>query len=165
MYLSPNFRRVGERATTVTTTPRSASLPAATSTGRERIVPSPCPTVTYELVLRLLRAEIDSPNLSRKVDDVSDALISLIAREDIPELGIEAGDVIRWNRGTTSAHPFTVHRRRSFDFGALLVAMNESRLEPIAVMRASDASPASEAAAEAVTQELRPLLRLHRRLG
>lgn len=96
---------------------------------------------------------------------MSDALISLIAREDIPELGIEAGDVIRWNKMGASAHPFTLHRRRTFDFGALLVAMNESRLEPISVMRASDSSTASETAEQAVTQELRPRLRLHRRLG
>lgn len=89
---------------------------------------------------------------------------SMIAQEDIPELGIEKGDLIRWRR-TASGHPFTIHRAKTFDFGALLVALNEGRLEPLIVTPASSSAAPELSVEEAVGRELPPRLRLHRRLG
>lgn len=95
---------------------------------------------------------------------MKDTMFSMVAREDIPELKIKAGDLIRWKR-TASEHPFTIHRHRSFDFGALLVALNEGRLEPLISSTPAASSAPAEDVTSAVARELPPRLRLHRRLG
>lgn len=90
--------------------------------------------------------------------------LRMIATEDIPEMGLQRGDLIRWNL-TASEHPFVLLRRRSFDYGALLVALNEGRLEPIAVTPGASASSERERAEVAADQALRPQLRGLRLLG
>lgn len=87
----------------------------------------------------------------------------MVAERDIPELEIRKGDLIRWAR-TASEHPFLQTRRRSFDYGALLVALNQGALSPVTVTPGG-ASPGAESPAAAAETSLRPLLRLHRRLG
>lgn len=90
-------------------------------------------------------------------------ILRMVAQQDIPELGIEAGDVIRWDR-TASEHPFVLARRRSFDYGALLVALNTGALEPVTLTPDASSPPAADPA-QAAASALRPHLRLHRRLG
>lgn len=89
--------------------------------------------------------------------------IHMIAQADIPELEIRKGDVIRWNKGA-SEHPFVHSRRRSFDYGALLVALNQGTLEPMN-LTPGGASSQAETLVQAAETALRPHLRLHRRLG
>lgn len=67
----------------------------------------------------------------------------LVAREDIPALNIRAGDLIRFDASRPD-RPWTVARAEAFDYGAVLVALNEGHLDPI------DISPC------AAVEQLRP---------
>ena len=90
--------------------------------------------------------------------------LRMMVTEDIPEMGLQRGDLIRWDLGA-SEHPFVLLRRRSFDYGALLVGLNEGRIEPIAVTPGASASSERERAEVAADQALRPQLRGLRLLG
>lgn len=88
----------------------------------------------------------------------------MVVQRDLPQLDLKAGDLITW-QPDTSQHPFIVTRRASYDYGALLVALNDGGLEPIEVMPGASPSSAREQADREAAERLRPLLRLHRRLG
>lgn len=65
----------------------------------------------------------------------------MVVRRDVPELGLAAGDVLRYDPADP-AHHWTHHRRRSFDPGAVLQQVNEGALEQIDIMPAG-VSPSS----------------------
>lgn len=94
---------------------------------------------------------------------MSETVYMLIAKEDVPALGILAGDVIRWET-QSDGRQFTVHRHADLDMGTLLVALNAGQLEPWIVTPASSSSKAPSPE-EALGEGLRPHLRLHRRMG
>ena len=66
----------------------------------------------------------------------------VVARADVPELDIAAGDVLRYDP-CDPPHFWTHHRRRRFDHGAVLVALNEGALAPIDIMPAAVSVPSS----------------------
>ncbi len=87
----------------------------------------------------------------------------MIATRDIEELRICAHDLITWDN-KPGQHPFLLARRTRYDYGSLLVALNTGALEPLVVTRAS--SPEAAASVDrALAEELRPRLRLLRRMG
>mgnify|MGYP001141489888 CR=1 FL=1 len=91
-------------------------------------------------------------------------------RADVPTLGLQAGDLVTWHHGEQEP-PFTIHRRCDFDMGAVLVALNDGRLDPIILMPGGASRPASPQASlsveEAVGRAMPRLLLLHprRRMG
>lgn len=97
---------------------------------------------------------------------MDEVVLRMVATEDIEELGIRRGDLLTWKPGA-SEHPFVQIRHASFDYGALLVALNTGRLEALVTHAASSpgalaSAPAADAALE---QAVRPQLRLHRTHG
>lgn len=67
--------------------------------------------------------------------------LDLVATCSIPALGVEPGDFVRYRPGSASHH-WTVVRKRDFDFGTVLCAMNEGELIPL------DIKPADELPSE-----------------
>ena len=79
----------------------------------------------------------------------------VVARRDIPELGITAGDVLRYDP-SDPLHSWTHHRRRSFDPGAILVGLNEGALEQIDIMPAGVSLPSRSPSRSASVLPLLP---------
>lgn len=95
--------------------------------------------------------------------------LRMLAMTDLPDLGIKEGDLITFVPGERT-HPFLISRNVPLDYGAVLVAMNEGKLEPMVLTHggASSVSPPplpSDASAPQSGCPLPRRLRLHRSVG
>lgn len=108
-----------------------------------------------------MRAERE-PNRGVLVDEVK---LFMVARADMPEVGIQRGDLLRWEPTAGVPEPFVLARRRTFDYGVILVGLDTGQLDPVVLRQGASSSELRRQLQESAAQALRPSLRLHRSMG
>lgn len=96
---------------------------------------------------------------------MADAAYWMVAQADLTELGIERGDIVHWDPKQGNPHPFVITRRRSLDYGAILVALDQGVIEPYVLTPGGASAASREGLQTQLARELRPRLRLVRVMG